>query len=204
MGTVAGKKDLRVLLISDSESSISEINKHIMASDQFSPRIWHSSGLSESIDILKQVSPEIDVVLVDLHLVSSGRPREAFQKLENIVGGVPIIVFNGTIEHDLALFLIEEGAADNVTKDQADADPHRLSRAIEHSMARHRIFQTYRKKSAQEISDIRKQWQTEIRAANGKITSALKKSEESSAEIIEEIIKEKDQIISWMSGGYSM
>ena len=121
------KKDVRILLISDSKDSIGYIEQNLQAATEFFFQlIWHCSGLSDSIDTLRTVNPGIDVVLVDLNLISSSRPREVFRRMADVIAGVPIIVFNGAIEHDLALFLIEEGAAENITRDQADADHLRL------------------------------------------------------------------------------
>ena len=71
-------------------------------------------------------------------------------------------------------------------------------------MARHHISQKHSQKNADEISDIREQSRIDVRAAHGNGTAALKKSEEQSAGILAGIIDERDQIISWMSGGYSM
>jgi hypothetical protein len=88
----------------------------------------------------------------------------------------------------LALSIIKEGAADMITKTQADADPFRLRSCIKKSLIRSQLMHQMEQKHKDEIAVIKKQ---------GK---ALKKAEELTAQQL----LEKDQIIHWMSGGYSV
>ena len=198
-GECLGKKDLHVLLLSDSEISVNKIKQHLLATMGYSTCVWHCSCLPESIDAIKAACPEIDVVLVDFRMLSTGLPRETFRRMGDVIAGIPIIVYHGTPEQDLTLFLMEEETADSLMKDRVADDPSRLGRVIEHSMASNKLSGKDRKKYEKEISKIRDQWQVDLAAANSDVTIALKKAEEK----IMKKLKEKDQIISWMSGGYS-
>lgn len=200
MGADAENKSVRVLLISDCESSRNEIEQKLLNTKGLFCHIWHCSGLTESMSALKDINPDVDAVLVDLNLISTGRPRDVFRRMGASVDSVPIIVFNGSVEHDLALFLIEEGAADTITKDQADSDPYRLRYIIENAMIRRKILQKTQCAYKKEIAEIKEREKVNLKTANGNGARALKKSEEESAEKI----REKDQVIHWMSGGYSI
>ncbi|HTK83452.1 MAG TPA: hypothetical protein VL625_00065 [Patescibacteria group bacterium] len=96
----------------------------------------------------------MDIVLLNLDLISSERPRDIFRHMQDIVGGIPIIVFTERSEHELALMVVEEGAADNVTRGQFSTDPYKLRDAIEFSLARDRISKSTDEKNAQNIMHV--------------------------------------------------
>lgn len=189
--------NIRIMLISDCEISIEDIQKKLSQIDNFSYQVWHSLGLDESINSLQAINPKIDVVLVDLNLFNSGRPREVFKQMASIISDLPIIVFNGSVERNLALSLIYQGAADTITKDQADSDPYRLRDTIESAMARNKVFQ---RNYNREISQIKRQDEALIRKASNTRFRALEIAQEDNAREM----REKNQIIHWMSGGYSV
>jgi FixJ family two-component response regulator len=144
-------REITVLLVSDNTSDIQEVSKHLEKTMGLSCRIWHCPSITRSSGFFKKEIPGIDIVLLDLDLISSELPRDIFRHMQEIAGGIPIIVFTERSEHELALMVMEEGAADNVTRGQFSTDPYKLRDAIEFSLARNRIAKCSEQKNAKNI-----------------------------------------------------
>ena len=160
--------------------------------------------------------------------------------MHHVAGSIPIIVFTERGEHELALLVIDEGAADNVTRGQFSTDPYKLRDTIEFALARDKISKNTEHKSASDYKDLKEQGMANLRhmAEDGITilksvraeaaatledalhhgredlkeaiaygTKNLKDAQTTAASALKENVekhKEKDQIIAWMSGGYSM
>jgi len=204
-------KKVTVLLVSDNESDVHEVKKHIEKTMGLSCRVWYCSSIIRSAGFFKKEVPEVDIILLDLNLISSGSPREIFRQMQHIVGGIPIIVFTERADHELALLVIEEGAADNVTRGQFSTDPYKLRDAIEFSLARDKISKDGKQENAEALSRLGKKDAVLLRKQKEQGIADLKKAGEESATALNKIqetstalIKEKDETIFWMGGGYSV
>lgn len=193
-------KGVRILLASGSAESNDDMEQKLVQAMGASCCIFHSSCIAESINTLEEVDPPIDIIMMDLNLINVGYPSKVFREMDDIVSDIPIIIFNGAIEASLAIFLIEEGASDNVTNDQMVADPFRLRGAIENSIVRHKSLQKIQQKSMAQLIDMRDEW----RAAFDRKGANHKKSLNKAHLVHIQEIREKDQIISWLTGGYSV
>ncbi|MBU0800104.1 MAG: response regulator [Alphaproteobacteria bacterium] len=186
-------KEVHVLLIGESTPHVNVIEERLLDSMGMACHTWRCAGLAQSLETLRKINLEIDIVLVDLDLINTGRPRDVFRGMMGAMIDIPIIIFNSTEEHDLALFLIEEGAADTITRDQFNADPYRLRNIIESSLIRRKNLQRHNDNHEREIMRIRAQ-------ADGDNKRLLTMVEQENARRLDE----KDQIIAWMSGSYSV
>ncbi|HTK84683.1 MAG TPA: hypothetical protein VL625_06310 [Patescibacteria group bacterium] len=128
--------ELTVLLISDNDADITEITRQLETTMGRACHLWHCPSVVRSSGFFRMAVSEVDIVLLDLDLVASNSPRDMFRQLHEIVRGIPIIVFTESGEHELALMVVEEGAADNITKGQLSTDPYKLRDAIEFALAR--------------------------------------------------------------------
>lgn len=206
-----GDRKVTALLVSDNESDIHEVQKHIERTMGLACQVWYCPDISKATGFFKQEAPEVDIVLLDLGLINSGSPREIFRHMQHIVRDIPIIVFTEREDHELALLVMEEGAADNVTRGQFSTDPYKLRDAIEFSLARSEISKDARSQSAAALNRLGKrdaadfkimkeQGEASLNTANKDAAAALKEAgEENTA-----LLKEKDETIFWMSGGYSV
>jgi len=211
MNNNIANREITVLLVSDNESDILEVNKHIEKTMGFACRIWYCPNISRAAGFFKKEIPEVDIVLLDLSLVNSGQPREIFQQMQRLVSGIPIIVFTEREDHELALLVIEEGAADNVTRGQFSTDPYKLRDAIEFSLARHNISRDSGLKSAAALSRLGKRDGADFKILKDQGEAKLKDVKKNAADALQEavkqsvaLLKEKDETIFWMSGGYSV
>jgi FixJ family two-component response regulator len=168
--------EITVLLVSDNDADIREVKKHLEKTMGRSCHIWHCPSVIRSTGFFKKALPGIDIILLDLDLVSSAKPREIFRQMQNIVGSVPIIVFTERKDHELALMVVEEGAADNVTRGQFGTDPYKLRDAIEFSLARNRISKNIELKNVANLTQVSERGATYIKGMKKHEETALEKA----------------------------
>jgi len=200
-----------VLLVSNNESDIHEVQKIVGKTMGLACKIWYCANISRAAGFFKQNEPEVDIVLLDLGLINSGNPHEIFRQMQHVVKDVPIIVFTERKDHELALLVVGEGAADNVTRGQFSTDPYKLRDAIEFSLARNQISRDARaqsvaalnrlgKRDAADFKILKEQGEASLKTAKKNAATALKESREESTALLQA----KDETIFWMSGGYSV
>lgn len=137
---------IQILLIDDCETDIHEIKKQLDETmvEKFS--LLHLRDLPESVDILQNDEIHIDIILLDLSLTNPQTPKEIFTTIEEVVNNIPIIVITGKEEHELALFVINGGAADNMSRGDFATTYGKLRDAISFSLARCTILKDARKR----------------------------------------------------------
>ena len=189
-----------ILLISDRVTIAENMRKQLEDKHECACTIWECADLSELFRTTTHNPSDIDIILVDFALIGSGRPREIFQKMMKTINNVPIIVFNSSSEHDIALFVIEEGAAESITSDQLIEENFSLFNIIERCLVRVQNTRRLQIRNLQEMEEIRRQWQSDIVEANTRNFHTLTQMQE---ENLEKII-EKNRVIKWISGGYSV
>ena len=67
-------REVTVLLVSDDESDIYEVKTHLEQTMGISCRLWHCPDILRSAGFFKKEIPEIDIILLDLGLIASGKP----------------------------------------------------------------------------------------------------------------------------------
>jgi hypothetical protein len=80
---------VRILLISDCESSIGNVEQKLLRTMGMTCCVWHCSTLDESMGSLKVANLDVDVILVDHNLMNSNHPPDIFQRMGDVVDGVP-------------------------------------------------------------------------------------------------------------------
>jgi len=211
MERITGNKDITVLLVSNNESDIDSVKNHLGETMGLSCHIRYCAALADAIALFGEDCPEIDIVLLDLNLIGSDLPRAIFLQMGRIVGTVPIIVFTEKDDHELALLLIEDGAADNVTRGQFSTDPYKLRDAIEFSLARNGISNESRRKSAKALDRLGKRGAADLKAQQEHSDTDMKTAKKDAALVLKKAgdesrknLKEKDETIFWMGGWYSV
>lgn len=171
---------ISIMLISNDEDDISDIERHLGEYMRLPWRFIPCTSLKEST--LKMQSA--DLIILDLALKGIETPEEIFTHMDHDTFGIPIIVLTGEGQHDLATYVIERGAADQIIRGKFS----RLIDAIEFALIKQKISARLEKKNEDALSD------AEFRA------------DSNSKSAHEERVKEKgmsDQMVSWLTGGYS-
>jgi FixJ family two-component response regulator len=182
-------REVTVLLVSDNESDIHEVKTHLEETMGISCRLWYCPSILRSTGFFKKEIPEIDIILLDLGLITTGKPREIFQQMQGIVHGVPIIVFTERADHELALMVIDEGAADNVTRGQFSTDPYKLRDAIEFALARDKISKKTEQKNAVDYRHLEEQSVTDLHDREEHEETALKGVKAEAALVLKEAVE---------------
>lgn len=220
--------NIRVLVIDDDKPEVSGIRDFLERDVAPFFVVDHCTSPKAAIHFLKEKT--VDIILLDFNVAKQHNAEEIFQKISPVVNDTPLIVFTGEEEHDMALLIMREGAADNITRENFAARPECLKEAIECALTRAEFqreksqiaLESKRKKSDvkrkkfQNIEAVKLKYTHEKEAAalekyEEKTATTLKENERLTAEALKESnvqylldTKYQKQLVSWMSGGYSV
>jgi DNA-binding NtrC family response regulator len=104
---ILSASDLTVLVADDEDSVLDSTSLWL---DSRGVNVWRASGGQQTIELLKQNSQDIDLVLLDLTMpdMDSG---EVVQRLREIDPKIPVILASGYSESDLAVKARDMGVA---------------------------------------------------------------------------------------------
>src|ERR1700744_4061072 len=124
---------MRILIVEDSATD-RELLKYLLA-DKFmsEAKFREASNLATAVKYLD--GGNIDCVLLDLQLPDSAG-KETFEKLVSRYPDVPIIVMTHNKDRELAVSMIQLGAADYILKSYTDEEE--LFRRIVFAVEKHR------------------------------------------------------------------
>lgn len=103
----------------------------------------------ENIDKAVMHLDNTDLIILDLESQGFVQPKEIFEEIDSRVFEVPIIALTGEDEHELAVYLMEKGAADTLIRGQF----LRLVDAIEFALIRQKIGTKVRETSDRAMMD---------------------------------------------------
>lgn len=185
------QSNTKILLVCDNKADVGNIKLRLEDSIKIPCYVWHCLTLSEALDMINKKKLRADIIVLDLGLIGTSDPKDIYKEMGDSARDIPIIVLTGTgeDEHDLATFVMESGAADHMIRGQFS----RLTDAIEFSLIRHKIT----KKSTEEAINRPSPGQQVIQDTHDdQMKNAQKKSDAKN--------EEKNQFISWVTGGYSV
>ncbi len=139
------EEEIHILLIDDVHLDIREIKRQLGETMTVPFAITHLNEFTDSIALLKANDPKVDVVILDLGLTCNHSPKTLFKRIDKIVNEIPIIVITGSDDHDLALYVMNSGASDNMTRGDFRKTHGKLRDAIDFSLARCLILKSARK-----------------------------------------------------------
>lgn len=125
-----------------------------------------AENMSTALEALRS-GERYDLVLLDLGLPDTSDAQDSFNRVYGSYQDVPIIILTSKADHELAVGLVDEGAADYVKKDKISSDPERICDAIDFAICRHK-------------HTVEEKQQTE------------------------RAVKEKEAMMEWVRGGYSV
>ena len=209
--------NIRVLLTGGSETESSRIKYFLQRHKDPAFIVNCCPGPQEAIKELKEV--HTDVILLDFEIIDPPSAKELFKRIRDAAGDTPVVIFIGESKHAVELMAMQEGAAGRLTRERFMARPESLSDAIEFSLARSKALKTgtrsllkdnsattptelrlAKEESTAALQEAKKMWDAELAALRAKHSAELK---EMQAEKLADIEAHK-QIISWMSGEYSV
>ena len=124
---------VQVLLIEDSEIDAIFVTRLLTSNPEMPFDVDRAERLSDAINMLQ--ASDYDVTILDLNLPDAD-DLESFEQIRALDARVPIVVFTGSDDEDLALRAIESGAQDFMAKGHVTGQM--LFRAVRFAIARQR------------------------------------------------------------------
>ena len=128
---MADPSPIRLLLIEDSDIDAMFVTRLLQSNPKVDFEIDHATTLADALVLLREI--EFDASLVDLHLPDAVE-LEAFEQIRALDARIPIVVFTGSDDENLALRAIESGAQDVMAKGHVTGQM--LFRAVRFAIAR--------------------------------------------------------------------
>ena len=128
---MADSRPIRLLLIEDSNIDAMFVTRLLQSNPELTFEIDHATTLADALVLLREI--EFDASLVDLHLPDAVE-LEAFEQIRALDARIPIVVFTGSDDENLALRAIESGAQDVMAKGHVTGQM--LFRAVRFAIAR--------------------------------------------------------------------
>lgn len=123
----------KVLFVEDNPVDARMIERSLARSAHTNVELHHVPTLARALAAL-QSSDHFDAVLLDLMLPDSLGGVETIRAIHEIHREIPIVVFTGMEDTELALAAVREGAQDYLVKEKCDAE--NVVRAIRYSVER--------------------------------------------------------------------
>lgn len=123
-----------ILLIEDDRDQIQFVKTVLGSSSQVALEIHAEETVAAGLQHL--ASHPVDLILLDLHLPDS-TGLDTFRAVDSAAEDIPIIIFSGNKDVELALEAVREGAQDYLVK--GDAREPLLTRSIMYAIERKRI-----------------------------------------------------------------
>jgi DNA-binding NarL/FixJ family response regulator len=182
MATGMESSQIRVLLVAGGAAEPSAIKDFLQ---QGSPlfRVQHYDDPQTAMDFLLKNEADIDIILLNLGLVEYQNAEDVFQQIHQVVSNIPVIIFTGTTEQDLAMLLMKEGSTGMITRKTFIASPEKLKETIKLSLSGN--------------EPLRKRIERNP-AALAKSAAGLKELN------MKHLADLHQQVLSWMNGGYSI
>lgn len=121
---------LRILAIEDNPGDLKIIHV-LLAESRHEFEIINASNLKQAQILLR--NEKIDAILLDLGLPDSN-DLATFRKVMKIAVGVPIIILSGSVDEELAMTAVQEGAQDYLVKGSINSEL--LTHAIIYAIVR--------------------------------------------------------------------
>ncbi len=152
---------VNILLISQRPADIREVKEYLWKSE-LTYHVEHRADFFGSMDLLNDAEKDIHIILLDLGLFVSTHSREIFRRMVDLAHGIPIVVFTDREDHDLALWAMEDGAADNITRGELGTNVSKFRDALEFSLARAEVMKDLKLQYEQDIADVTADTETEM------------------------------------------
>ncbi|TAL28026.1 MAG: hypothetical protein EPN97_15530 [Alphaproteobacteria bacterium] len=146
------QRHVNVVLAGGRAPDADEIQGQLGMITERSYHVWYCPDTEDAVDFILLKNVDIDIMLLDLTSLNTHYPKRKFLQTKRNVRDIPIIVFTDREDHNLARFVMAEGAAENISQWQIRSDPDRLESVIESCLARDNIF---KKEQQKNIADLK-------------------------------------------------
>ncbi len=192
MSRQAGRASINVLFIGGQSSDIDEIKNYLRLPGGPVYHVEHRSDFFGSAGVLARKKDAIDIILLDLGLFGSHHSREIFKRMIVMAHGIPVIVFTNRKDHDMAVWALEDGAADNITRGIPGTDVFKFRDAIDFSLARAEIAKQLNQKNRQDLKNASMDSAMEIHSVRKSNAADMDRQKEQYAAVMRTFIERSD------------
>lgn len=176
---------INVFLIEDNLADIALIREMLKESRKPRFKLYNARRLNEG---LKKIEKEnIQVLLLDLNLPDS-HGLETFQKANEEVSGIPIVILSAFDNEDIAIKAVKGEAQDYLIKDKVDANL--LSRSISYAIER-KANEAELLKYRDQLEDMVEKRTIELKGANEKLQKEIEERKKAEEEIKSSLLEKK-------------
>jgi FixJ family two-component response regulator len=177
---------IKIFLVCDNEPDVANIKARFEDSTKTPCYVWSFPSLSEGLYYLDTKKLRADIIILDLGLIGTDNPKEIYEKIGEAACGIPIIVITGKgkKEHDLAVLVMQAGAADNMIRGEFSG----LVDAMEFALIRQEIAENTKSDGEKNLKHIKE------------------KSDEKHKDLLDKRLKDKQEYqhtLSMFMGDYS-
>lgn len=163
---------VNILVVGSGPSDAADIRRELTGAASFVCTAYFCADPAEALAFIRRNYVAISLVFLDLSL--SPNPKIHFLQLMDSLPDVPIVVVTERQDADLRRFVMEEGAAENVSQRQLRGDPGRLRNIVESALSRDKIARRERGQNAEDLDICRAQGDAALEAERGRGVAALK------------------------------
>lgn len=139
--------NVNVLLVGSQASDAADIKQELGGTTGPACTTSYCADPDEAVDIIRGGDTPVDIIFLDVSLFNSCYPKECFLQFKQSIPDIPIIVLTDRKDLDLQHFVMEEGAADNISQWQLRNDRGRLRNVVDSCCSRHTIARRERDRS---------------------------------------------------------
>jgi two-component sensor histidine kinase/CheY-like chemotaxis protein len=176
---------INVLLIEDNLADIALIREMLKESRKPRFKLYNARRLNEGLEKIK--NDPIHVLLLDLNLPDSNG-IETFQKANNEISGIPIVILSAFDDEDIAIKAVKGEAQDYLIKGKVDGNL--LSRSISYAIER-KANEAELLKYRDHLEEMVEKRTIELKTANEKLQKEIEERKKAEEEIKSSLLEKK-------------
>lgn len=185
MRSMDENKQINVLLIEDNPADTALIREMLKESRKIRFKLYNARRLKEGLEILDETP--IHVLLLDLNLPDSSG-IETFQKANEVISGIPIVILSAFDDEDIAIKAVKGEAQDYLIK--GNVDSNLLVRSILYAIER-KANEAELLKYRDHLEEMVEKRTIELKEANKKLQKEIEERKKAEEEIKSSLLEKK-------------
>lgn len=188
------QENVNILLVGSQSSHADDIKRELGIITGLSYTAWYCADAEEAMDFIAGKDIAIELIFLDLSLFNADYPKERFLQMKKNIPDIPIIVLTDRTDYDLIHFVMEAGAAENVSQWQIRSDPDRLRNIVESCCSRDRISKKTQHDNIIALQAEHDKGATDLQQAHDDSASLLKETQDNDAHVLKIIVDDNEQL----------
>lgn len=188
------QENVNILLIGSRTSDADNIRRELGIITGLSYTAWYCADAEDAMDFIAERDIAIELIFLDLSLFNADYPKERFLQIRKNIPDIPIIVLTDRTDYDLIHFVMEAGAAENVSQWQIRSDPDRLRNIVESCCSRDRINKRAQHDSVAALQVAHDKSDSDLKHAHDESDFILRTTQDNDAHVLKIMIDDNAQL----------